>query len=148
MDESDSRSPPPKKKKDHQENTLATASPIDTPVALPEPRSYISSAHEAILRGGGITKWTLLDISTAGNPPVSATQGEPRTPAKKANFEGKNIDFFQEFGIEATNAGLGEAVRERNRNWFQQVNSRWNVDWATGWGTAETLNESPGGLRT
>ena len=86
-----------------------------------------------------------MDMNFAGNPPVSSTQGEPRTPPKKVNFEwGKNVDFFREFEIEQLNAGLGgEAVRERNRNWFKEVNSRWNVDWATGWGTAKTLNETP-----
>ena len=69
-------------------------------------------------------------MNTEGNTPVSSAQGEPRTPAKKVDFDkGRNIDFFDEFAIKNEKAGLGgDTVKARNQNWFKEANARWSVD--------------------
>ncbi|KAJ5341590.1 hypothetical protein N7541_010714 [Penicillium brevicompactum] len=49
--------------------------------------------------------------------------------------------------MESVGAG-GKALQEKNRNWFEQCNRRWAMDWATGWGCANDLIKEPHQRRT
>ncbi|KAJ5326446.1 uncharacterized protein N7506_009548 [Penicillium brevicompactum] len=98
----------------------------------------------------GMTRWGLLDLNVQGSVALSSNKGVVKCSALNAVIDkGRNVNFFTEFQCEMGSIGAGgKALQEKNRNWFEQCNHRWAMDWATGWGCANDLINEPHQRRT